>query len=91
MQQTDLMDYIVREVGQLPHVDAVALITPDAAGTALTFSAVYGWRNDLAACSIIPMPNSEFNLVGQVMRSQQPFLAEDIDSTCCRSTRWTGC
>ena len=38
-QPRDLLDYMVREVRRLLHVDAVALVTPDDSGAALTFKA----------------------------------------------------
>jgi sigma-B regulation protein RsbU (phosphoserine phosphatase) len=79
LQQKDLMDYMLREVRRLLHVDAVALVTPDDSGAALTFKAAAGWRNDPAALEVTIL-DSEFNILGQTMRSQQRFLAEDIEA-----------
>lgn len=78
-QPRDLLDYMVREVRRLLHVDAVALVTPDESHAALTFKATSGWRNDPMALGVTIL-DSEFNIVGQTMRSQQRFLAEDIEA-----------
>jgi sigma-B regulation protein RsbU (phosphoserine phosphatase) len=77
-QPRDLMDYVAREVLRLLHVDAVALVTPDDSGAALTFKAAAGWRNDPVALEVT-IRDSEFNVLGQTMRSQQRFLAEDVE------------
>ncbi len=78
-QPRDLLDYMVREVRRLLHVDAVALVTPDESGVALTFKAASGWRSDPVARGVVLL-DSEFNILGQTMRSQQRFVAEDIEA-----------
>ena len=78
LQPKDLLDYVAREVRRLLHVDAVALITPGDSPDELAFAAASGWRSDPAALGM-RMIDSEFNIVGQTMRSQQPFLAGDIE------------
>lgn len=77
-QQRDLLDFAVREVGRLAAVDAVALVAPDADGR-LLFQAATGWRVDPAAAATT-MADNEFNIVGQVMDAQQPFLAGDMEA-----------
>jgi sigma-B regulation protein RsbU (phosphoserine phosphatase) len=78
-QPRDLLDYMVREVRRLLHVDAVALVAPGDSGAALTFKAAAGWHNDPVALGVTIL-DSEFNVIGQTMRSQQRFLAEDIEA-----------
>lgn len=78
-QESDLMDTLVREVRRLLHVDAVALVTPGNRGASLVFGAACGWHNDPAAAPVA-QADSEFNLIGQVMRSQQVFVAEDLEA-----------
>ncbi len=78
MQARDLMDYVVREVRRLLRVDAVALVTPGDSPDELAFAATHGWRSDPAALGV-RMIDSEFNLAGETMRSQLPFVAEDIE------------
>lgn len=78
LEPKDLRDYVAREVQRLLHVDAVALVTPGESPGELAFVAAHGWRSDPAALGI-RMIDSEFNIVGLTMRSQQPFLAEDVE------------
>ncbi len=78
-QESDLIVTLVREVRRLAHVDAAALVTPDSRDGSLVFSAADGWRDDPAARAM-HMADSEFNLVGQAMRLQQAFLAEDVEA-----------
>jgi serine phosphatase RsbU (regulator of sigma subunit) len=76
---SELLDTMLRELRRLLHVDAAALVTPGDGGDGLVFRAASGWRDNpvLAAPAMF---SSEFNLISQVMASQQPFLAEDIEA-----------
>lgn len=78
-QESDLMTTLAREVRRLAHVDAAALVTPDGRDGSLVFSAADGWRDDPAALPM-RMVDSEFNLIGQTMRSQQAFLSDDLEA-----------
>ncbi|MEI2690816.1 MAG: GAF domain-containing protein [Anaerolineae bacterium] len=76
---SDLLDTMLRELRRLLRVDAAALVTPNDQSDALLFRVASGWREN-PTLSAPAMPSSEFNLIGQVMASQQPFLAEDIEA-----------
>jgi len=78
-QPRDLLDYMVREVRRLLHVDAVALVAPNDSGAALAFKAAAGWRSDPVALAVTIL-DSEFNILGQTMRSQLRFVAEDVEA-----------
>ncbi len=71
----------MREVRRLLHVDAVALVAARRqSAPQLTFKAAAGWRSDPVALDVT-MLDSEFNILGQTMRSQQRFWPRTSKST----------
>ncbi len=72
-----LTDYLVQEIPRLLHVDACALLLPGSEPGYLNFRAASGWHRDpVAECTRLPF--DEGNGPGWVMRSRQPWQAEDL-------------
>jgi serine phosphatase RsbU (regulator of sigma subunit)/DNA-binding NarL/FixJ family response regulator len=72
-----LTNYLVQEIPRLLHVDACALLLPESEPGYLNFRAASGWHRDpVAECTRLPF--DEGNGPGWVMRSRQPWQAEDL-------------
>ncbi|HKZ85207.1 MAG TPA: SpoIIE family protein phosphatase [Anaerolineae bacterium] len=85
-----LTNYLVQEIPRLLHVDACALLLPGSEPGYLNFRAASGWHRDpVAECTRLPF--DEGNGPGWVMRSRQPWQAEDltrVDSASWASDCW---
>ncbi|HEX6385756.1 MAG TPA: SpoIIE family protein phosphatase [Anaerolineae bacterium] len=75
---TDLMAYLVEEVQRLLQVDACAvLLVRSEDPNTLRFRAATGWRSDPVANQYC-VPADARSGSGQVMRTQQPLILEDL-------------
>jgi serine phosphatase RsbU (regulator of sigma subunit) len=76
----DLMHYLVEEVRQMLRADACALLLPGEEPGVLDFRAASGWHvHPVAEGRQVPV--DENNGPALAMRTQHPFLAEDIEKS----------
>lgn len=75
----DLMTFLVEETQNLLQADACALLLPGDEPGILRFRAASGWRHDPVALGR-SIPNHKHSGPGQVMRTQEPLLVEDIET-----------
>ena len=78
-QPSELLNFVVEEMVRLLHVDAAALIMPGEAGAPLYFRAATGWRSTPEG-KALPIVSDEFNIFTTAMRSQQPFLINELEA-----------
>ena len=76
----DLMRYLVEQVRQMLQADACALLLPGEKPGILDFRAASGWRVDPVA-ERRQVSAEEGNGSALAMRTQQPFLEEDIEKS----------